>query len=52
MVSKNEPGFPPRGNTLYVFSIDGMSNSSGTTMIDTDAAGGATQPDASDTPHR
>ncbi len=51
MISKAEPGFPPRGNTLYVFSLDGMSNSSGTTMIDTGATGAATQPDASDNPH-
>ena len=25
MVSSKQPGFPPRGNTLYVFSIDGDS---------------------------
>ena len=32
-------GFPPRGSTLYVFSIDGQSPSSGAGMIDTGGAG-------------
>jgi hypothetical protein len=25
MVQKDRPGFMPRGNTLYVFSIDGQT---------------------------
>jgi alcohol dehydrogenase (cytochrome c) len=34
-------GFPPRGSTLYVFSIDGISNNSGTTQLQTKNAGAA-----------
>jgi alcohol dehydrogenase (cytochrome c) len=37
LVSKSEPGFPPRGGTLYVFSIDGQSPSSEAGMAVTDA---------------
>ena len=32
-------GFPPRGGTLYVFSIDGLSPSSGAGLITTEGAG-------------
>jgi alcohol dehydrogenase (cytochrome c) len=32
-------GFPPRGGTLYVFSIDGLSPNSGAGMLTTQAAG-------------
>lgn len=39
MVSKDEPGFPPRGSTLYVFSVDGASPGSGAGMIVTEAGG-------------
>lgn len=31
-------GFPPRGGTLYVFSLDGVSNSSGPGMLTTQGA--------------
>ena len=31
-------GFPPRGGTLYVFSIDGLSPNSGPGMITTQAS--------------
>jgi lanthanide-dependent methanol dehydrogenase len=37
MVSSAMPGFPPRGSTLYVFSIDGVSLASGPGMKETDA---------------
>ena len=37
MVSKDMPGFPPRGSTLYVFSIDGASPASGPAFIETQA---------------
>ncbi|MFC5499714.1 PQQ-dependent dehydrogenase, methanol/ethanol family [Caenimonas terrae] len=37
MVSKSMPGFPPRGSTLYVFSIDGDSPSSGAGMLTTES---------------
>jgi alcohol dehydrogenase (cytochrome c) len=37
MVSKAMPGFPPRGSTLYVFSLDGESPSSGAGMLTTEA---------------
>jgi alcohol dehydrogenase (cytochrome c) len=32
-------GFPPRGGTLYVFSVDGQSPSSGPAMLTTQGAG-------------
>jgi PQQ-dependent dehydrogenase (methanol/ethanol family) len=32
-------GFPPRGSALYVFSIDGVSNSSGSTQLTTQSPG-------------
>ncbi len=37
MVSSSMPGFPPRGNTLYVFSIDGESPSQAAGMLTTQA---------------
>jgi alcohol dehydrogenase (cytochrome c) len=39
MVEDKQAGFPAHGNTLYVFSLDGVSNSSGAGMITTVAAG-------------
>jgi alcohol dehydrogenase (cytochrome c) len=45
MVSKDEPGFPPRGGTLYVFSIDGQSPSSGAGMLVTSPGGTASLSD-------
>ncbi|HEV2594744.1 MAG TPA: PQQ-dependent dehydrogenase, methanol/ethanol family [Sphingomicrobium sp.] len=45
MVSADEPGFPSRGGTLYVFSIDGQSPSSAPGMLVTDAKASASQPD-------
>lgn len=30
MVQKDRPGFLPRGNTVYVFSVDGETNKAGT----------------------
>ena len=47
MVSKSMPGFPPRGSTLYVFSIDGKSPSSDAGMLVTEAQSPASQSDAS-----
>jgi alcohol dehydrogenase (cytochrome c) len=38
MVSSAMAGFPARGNTLYVFSINGESPSSGAGMISTEGA--------------
>lgn len=46
MVSKAMPGFPPRGSTLYVISINGDSPSSGAGMLTTDAGAPASQGDA------
>jgi alcohol dehydrogenase (cytochrome c) len=37
MVSSKMPGFPPRGNTLYVFSIDGESPHQAAGMLTTQA---------------
>jgi PQQ-dependent dehydrogenase (methanol/ethanol family) len=37
MVSSSMPGFPPRGSTLYVFSIDGDSMHSGAQLLETEA---------------
>jgi alcohol dehydrogenase (cytochrome c) len=39
MVEKNQKGFPARGSTLYVFSIDGLSPSSGPGQLTTEGAG-------------
>jgi hypothetical protein len=39
MVEKSQPGFPARGSTLYVFSVDGISPSSGAGQIETTGAG-------------
>ena len=36
MVSSSMPGFPPRGSTLYVFSIDGESMHSGASQLQTE----------------
>jgi len=49
MVSKAMPGFPPRGSTLYVFSIDGESPSSGPGLLTSDAGGAAVHGDATQT---
>lgn len=43
MVAKANKGFPPRGSTLYVFSIDGASPSSGPTLLTTQAGAPAAQ---------
>ena len=52
MVSKAMPGFPPRGSTLYVFSIDGESPSSGAGMLTTDAGAAAHHADVGQTGRR
>ena len=44
MISSAMPGFPPRGSTLYVFSINGDSPSSGPGMKETDAVTASTPP--------
>jgi alcohol dehydrogenase (cytochrome c) len=49
MVSKAMPGFPPRGSTLYVFSIDGDSVATGLEMPTTEAMGTSKQNDSSQT---
>ena len=36
-VNRRVNGFPPGGNTLYVFSVDGAGIGSGTTQLRTDA---------------
>jgi lanthanide-dependent methanol dehydrogenase len=36
MVSSKMPGFPPRGSTLYVFSLNGDTNHSGPGQLETD----------------
>ena len=41
MISSAQPGFPPRGSTLYVFSINGDSLASGPGMKETDASAAA-----------
>lgn len=46
MVSEKMPGFPARGNTLYVFSIDGDSLSNGPGMKVTDANAPGITPDS------
>jgi PQQ-dependent dehydrogenase (methanol/ethanol family) len=43
MVEKAQKGFPPRADTLYVFSIDGKSPASDVAMPTTVAAGGSAQ---------
>lgn len=43
MVARANKGFPPRGSTLYVFSIDGESPSSGPTLLTTQAEAPAAQ---------
>ena len=43
MVAKSNKGFPPRGSTLYVFSIDGNSPSSGPTLLTTQAGAAGAQ---------
>jgi alcohol dehydrogenase (cytochrome c) len=42
MVEKSQNGFPARGSTLYVFSIDGKSPGSGEKMLTTSAEAPAT----------
>jgi alcohol dehydrogenase (cytochrome c) len=37
-VMRRVPGFPPGGNTLYVFSVDGLGIGLGTAKLETDAA--------------
>ncbi|MEO8308801.1 MAG: PQQ-dependent dehydrogenase, methanol/ethanol family [Pseudomonadota bacterium] len=49
MVSKSMKGFPARGNTLYVFSIDGLSPSSGAGMLTAEAGNPTAQGDAHQT---
>lgn len=45
-ISSAMPGYPPRGSTLYVFSIDGDSVASGPGMKETDAGAPAPSGDA------
>ena len=45
MVSSAEPGFPPRGGSLYVFSIDGDSPHGGAGMLTTEGSVSATRQD-------
>jgi len=45
MVSADQPGFPARGGTLYVFSIDGVSPGSAAGMLTTSAGAAASQAD-------
>lgn len=45
MVSSSMPGFPPRGGTLYVFSIDGDSPHGGPSMLETVGAAPAARED-------
>jgi len=46
MVSSKMKGFPARGSTLYVFSINGESPHSGTTQLTTEGGAAAAEPDA------
>jgi lanthanide-dependent methanol dehydrogenase len=46
MISSTMAGFPPRGSTLYVFSINGDSLASGPGMKETDAPAAAVPPAA------
>ncbi|MEO7010615.1 MAG: PQQ-dependent dehydrogenase, methanol/ethanol family [Caldimonas sp.] len=45
MVSSSEPGFPPRGGVLYVFSIDGESPHSAAGMLTTESQTSAARSD-------
>jgi len=45
MVAAQQPGFPPRGDTLYVFSVGGISPSSGPGLISSQPNKPAAQPD-------
>ena len=45
MVSSKMPGFPPRGSTLYVFSVNGDSPHGGAGMLTTEAAAAAVRND-------
>ncbi len=45
MVSSKMPGFPPRGSTLYVFSINGESPNTSAGMLETDGTGAAARQD-------
>lgn len=45
MVSASQPGFPPRGGVLYVFSIDGDSPHSAAGMLTTDGSISAVRSD-------
>jgi alcohol dehydrogenase (cytochrome c) len=49
MVSKDMPGFPPRGGTLYVFSIDGDSVATDVEMPTTEASSAAKHSDSTQT---
>ncbi|HUL54918.1 MAG TPA: PQQ-binding-like beta-propeller repeat protein, partial [Opitutaceae bacterium] len=52
MVSKAMPGFPARGSTLYVFSVNGDSPSSGPAMLTTEAGGASAHPETGQTGRR
>ncbi len=52
MVSQAMPGFPPRGSTLYVFSIDGDSIATGMEMPTTESKAALKQNDSSQTGRR
>jgi glucose dehydrogenase len=45
MVSSSMPGFPPRGGTLYVFSINGESPHGGAGQIETEGGAAAARHD-------
>jgi alcohol dehydrogenase (cytochrome c) len=45
MVSSSMPGFPPRGSTLYVFSLNGDSPHGGAGMYETEGGGPAARHD-------
>jgi lanthanide-dependent methanol dehydrogenase len=45
MVSSSMPGFPPRGSTLYVFSIDGESLHTGQGQKETESNAPAVRQD-------
>jgi alcohol dehydrogenase (cytochrome c) len=45
MVSSSMPGFPPRGGTLYVFSIDGESPHGGAGQMQTEGGAPAARQD-------
>lgn len=52
MVENAQPGFPARGNTLYVFSVDGDSLATGAGMKVTSAAAPAVLPDVGESGRR